>query len=73
MKSKTTKTTKVTKVSKTNEKLVDAAVFALNEANYKMGYDVISRETLQKIMDEYIKRYDSPSKPGDFTITLSKA
>jgi hypothetical protein len=71
MKSKVSKTTKVSKTKK--QELVDAAVFALNEANYKMGYDVISRETLQKIMDEYIKRYDSPSKPGDFTITLSKA
>jgi hypothetical protein len=70
MKSKVSKTTKVSKTKK--QELVDAAVFALNEANYKMGYDVISRETLQKIMDEYIKRYDSPSKPGDFTITLSK-
>jgi len=70
MSNKTIKVNKVTKVSKTKKELVDAAVLALNEANCKMGYQVISKQTLQKIMDEYIKRYDPPAKPGTTTITL---
>jgi hypothetical protein len=70
MSNKTIKVNKVTKASKTKKELVDAAVLALNEANCKMGYQVISKQTLQKIMDEYIKRYDPPAKPGTTTITL---
>jgi hypothetical protein len=68
---KTSKTTKAISTNKTKKKeLIDFAVLALNEANCKMGYQVISKQTLQKIMDEYIKRYDSPAKPGTTTITL---
>jgi hypothetical protein len=71
MKSKVSKTTKVTSTNKTKKKeLIDFAVMALNEANCKMGYQVISKQTLQKVMDEYIKRYDPPAKPGTTIITL---
>jgi chemotaxis protein histidine kinase CheA len=71
--SKTTKAIKATSTNKTKKKeLIDFAVLALNQANHQMGYHVISKQTLQKIMDEYIRKYDPPAKPCTTTIVLGE-
>lgn len=51
-------------ISHKQRELINKAVQSLDDINQSMGFRVISQQTLEMIMKEYISKYNSPATPG---------
>jgi hypothetical protein len=51
-------------ISHRQRELINKAVQSLNDINHSMGFSVISQQTLEIIMKEYISKYNAPVEAG---------